>query len=468
MERAATQCAIHILDFQADEEVVIFCGPGNNGGDGLAIARILWRIKGIRPRVILLTKGNGSADYQINLKKWLAISQVEYFDAAHPPEMEGKLIIDALFGSGLNRPLEGIYKQAVELINQSNSKIISIDIPSGLLADSSIQNNTAIQADETLTFQCLKLAFLMPEIERYSKKITVINIHLNKTFEQEEPADWYLTEESNIRKIYQPRSRFANKGTFGYAALFAGSYGMMGAAVLSARGCLRSGVGKLACIVPEEGYTIMQSAVPEALCKVSGKYFLSEHIELDGFNVLGIGPGIGDLDEHRNLLSQIFERFRKPVVIDADALNVISQHKELLEQIPSGSIITPHPKEFDRLFGKTDNHFERCRRAIKMAGKLQINILLKGRYTLIAAPDGKGYFNATGNAGMATGGSGDVLTGMITGLLAQNYSPLHAAILGAWLHGLAGDLAAQSLSEESLIAGDLIDFLGKAFLQILT
>ncbi|HEY5393532.1 MAG TPA: NAD(P)H-hydrate dehydratase, partial [Hanamia sp.] len=294
------------------------------------------------------------------------------------------------------------------------------------------------------------------------------NIGLSEAFENNEKTKFEWLDDNMITSIYHPRSEFSNKGTFGYACLLAGSYGMMGAAVLSSRACLRSGVGKLTTYTCEAGYTVFQTCVPEAMCKVFGKKFIKDAKDFSDFDVIGIGPGIGKYDSHKALLKSVFEHFKKPMVIDADALNILSENKNLYKLIPENSIITPHPKEFERLFGKSNSDFDRVNLAFEKAKELKIYIVLKGHFTLIATPDGKGYFNSTGNAGMATAGAGDVLTGIITALVAQKYSPLDACIFGVYLHGLAGDIAARHLSKEALIANDIIANLGNAFKTIET
>lgn len=240
---------------------------------------------------------------------------------------------------------------------------------------------------------------------------------------------------------------------------------MMGAAILSAQGCLRSGVGKLTCYTCNSGYTIMQTSVPEAMCKTSGEDYITNIEGLENFDVIGVGPGIGQYDEHVQWLKQIFE-LNKPMVIDADALNVMSKHKELLGKIPANSILTPHPKEFERLFGKSKNEIEQQDLAMKMAVQYQITIVLKGHCTFIATPEDKGFYNSSGNAGMATGGSGDVLTGVLTGLLAQKLPPDNAATFGVFLHGLAGDLAAKDESIHAMKASDIHEYIGKAYLRL--
>ena len=300
-------------------------------------------------------------------------------------------------------------------------------------------------------------------MEWYHEKVELLDIKLSKEFEAHTKSSYELVDHQFIQTIYTPRRAFSHKGNFGHACLIAGSYGMMGASVLGATACVRSGVGKLTCFIPKTGYTILQSAIPEAMCKVFGKKFI-EGIDDDfDFDVLAIGPGIGQVPSHPELLKNIFKKFKKPMVIDADALNVLSQHTSLYKKIPAESILTPHPKEFERLFGKTSSDFATIELALKKAEELSIYIVLKGHHTFIATPFGKGYFNSTGNPGMATGGSGDVLTGIITGLLAQKYSSLHACLLGVYLHGLAGDLASHALSQEALKAGDIIAYLPAAY-----
>ena len=293
-----------------------------------------------------------------------------------------------------------------------------------------------------------------------------MDIGLSPQYSDKEKSVFELVDKSQVERIYTPRKAFANKGNFGYACLVAGSYGMMGAAILSARACLRSGAGKLTCYICKEGYLIMQAAVPEAMCKIFGNTFIKDVENFKSFDAVGIGPGIGNHLSHKQLLQKVFKNSKKPVVMDADALNVLSSDHALYKSIPPQSIITPHPKEFERLFGKSNNDFERIDMALKKAKELNIFIVLKGHHTLIAAPEGKGYFNSTGNAGMATAGAGDVLTGIITGLLAQKYSSLHACIMGVYLHGLAGDIAAAKLSQEAMVAGDIIDNLGEGFKQL--
>jgi ADP-dependent NAD(P)H-hydrate dehydratase / NAD(P)H-hydrate epimerase len=467
MERAAAKCVHWLTENNYNKKhFQIFCGKGNNGGDGLAIARMLVQNK-IAATVYILEFGNiGSPDFQINLARLHECSTDIHFIQSpefFPVIKSDAVIIDALFGTGLNKPLQGISEALVNHINNCKAAIVAIDLPSGLAADSSSKNNTVIKATHTLSFQNYKLAFLLPENENYCGGIHLLNIGLHKNFETEEAAVFELTDLHSIKAIYKPRNKFSHKGNYGHAALLCGSYGMMGAAILSANACLRSGVGKLTCIIPKCGYSILQNAVPEAMCLVSGDDYILSASEIKKFDAVGIGPGIGLHPSHTTLLREIFLQINKPILLDADALNIIGDNPSLLSLIPAKCILTPHPKEFERLFGTSANDFDRINLALKKSKELHLYIVLKGHHTFISTPNGKCYFNNTGNAGMATAGSGDVVSGIITGLLAQHYTPLQACLMGVYLHGLAGDFAAAKLSPEAMIAGDIVQYIGEGF-----
>ncbi len=469
MERAAQACFSWLVaaGWQGSS-IYIFCGKGNNGGDGLALAHILQQLN-LTVKVYILEMGKkGSADFEINLKKYKACSAEIYFINAvenFPVIKKDALIIDALFGTGLSRPLEGLAKLLVLYLNDLKAIKIAVDVPSGLFADATSLNQTVCKVAHTLSFQSYKLAFLMAENEAYCGAISILDIGLNNSFKINEPAAYEMVEETLIKSIYKKRSAFANKGTYGYAALICGSMGMMGAAVLASRSCLRSGSGKLTGIIPGCGYNIYQTSIPEAMCIVSGEDHIAAVADLEKYNAVGIGSGLGDYESYKKLLPAVFKKSRQ-LVVDADALNFLAQNKELLKLLPENSILTPHPGEFERLFGKTANDFEKIKLCSQKAKELNVYIILKGHFTFIAAPKGKALFNSTGNAGMATAGSGDVLTGLLTGLLAQGYSPMQSCLLGTYLHGLAGDLAAEELSMEAMLAGDIIDFFGKAYLSL--
>jgi NAD(P)H-hydrate epimerase len=473
MERAAGKCVGWLEEKMPWNAVYhVFCGKGNNGGDGLAIARMLAG-KNYKVTVYIPELGQkGTEDFRSNLerlKEYPAISiQFIKTEKDFPSFSEADIIIDAIFGSGLNRQLEGVIAELVEYINDSNCKTIAIDIPTGMFVDRSSKKNQLILAHHTLSFQCLKMAFLVAENAQYTGEIHILDIGLHEGFYQSLASVHEWVDEKLIYSIHKPRKRFAHKGNFGHALIVAGSYGKMGAAVLSVKACLRSGAGLLSSHIPQCGYDIMQISVPEAMVMTDthSSFITKMEGDLTRFETIGIGPGIGTASETKMLLREIFDTFRHPLVLDADALNIIGSQKDLLKMIPQGSLLTPHPKEFERLFGESANDFDRIQLALQKAKELNVVILLKGHHTFIATPDAKGFFNSTGNAGMATGGSGDVLTGILTGLLAQGYSSIEAALLGVYLHGMAGDIAAQKLSMEAMSAGDIVENMGASFLKI--
>ncbi len=473
MERAATACVNWVTkEYPEATSFGIFCGKGNNGGDGLAIARMLLE-RNYPVTIYILEFGHlGTDDFQTNLARLhklpgADIHFIQTEENIHPVPKD-QVIVDALFGSGLNRALEGITAKLVEHINNSGCDIISIDVPSGLFTDRSSGGATCIHARHTLSFQCYKPAFLFAENGEATGDVHLLDIGLHPGYYQHLAVQFEWVDDGTIRTIYKPRKRFAHKGNFGHALLVAGSYGKIGAAVLAARACLRCGAGLLTCHVPRCGYDILQVAVPEAMLLTDFNSSFNTKIEedLSKYESIGIGPGIGTASETKMMLRDILDTYRNPVILDADALNLIAAQKDLLKLIPPGSVLTPHPKEFERLFGESANDFDRVQLALQKAKELNCIIILKGHHSFIATADGKGFFNSTGNPGMATAGSGDVLTGILTGLLAQGYSSIETAILGVYLHGLAGDLAVAEHSEEALVAGDILQYLGMAFISL--
>jgi NAD(P)H-hydrate epimerase len=472
MERAAQKCVNWLLENKIPlQQVKIFCGKGNNGGDGLAIARLLIE-QGFGVIVYILEFGKlGSDDFQSNLQRLhhLPVDIVFIQSADHFPIIEkDAIVIDALYGSGLNKPLDGLSADLVQHINKSNAIIIAIDLPSGLFMDASSKGHTVIKAQHTLTFQCYKLALLVAENAPFIGEVHVLDIGLHPDFLKKETAAFSLVEEDLIKALFKPRNRFAHKGHFGHALIVGGSYGKTGALVLAAKACLRSGAGLVTAYIPTSCYQIIQATVPEAMAIMDdAKHFIS-HLpnEVEKFSVIGLGPGLGTEKETQKAIIKLIQLVQKPIVLDADALNCLSLNKEVLSSLPSNSILTPHPKEFERLFGACNNDFERIEIAQQKAIELKLIIVLKGHHTLIALPGGEAYFNTTGNAGMAKGGSGDVLTGMITAFVSQGYTPTNAALLGVYLHGLAGEFAAHALSMEAMLPTDLIQFLPQCFIQM--
>ncbi|HLZ89926.1 MAG TPA: NAD(P)H-hydrate dehydratase [Puia sp.] len=469
MERAAASCLAWLeKSGYLDRSFSIYCGKGNNGGDGLALARML-SVLDCPVTVHILEFGNiGTEDFQGNLARIhqtpVEVRFVQGPEHFHPVPPDD-ILIDALLGSGLNRKLEGVTAQLVDHLNASGNEIIAIDIPTGLFVSRSARGNTVIRATHTLSFQAYKPAFLMPENEAWVGEVHILDIGLHPGFLRQTGSEAELLDPVIIGDIFKPRKSFAHKGNFGHALLVAGSYGKMGAAVLAARACLRTGSGLLTCDIPGCGYGILQTALPEAMLVMDPDDRIHTVVPdgLDRYSVVGVGPGLGQDERTVAFLYTLLQRYRKPVVADADALNILASHPDLLPMLPPYSILTPHPKEFERLFGSSADDYARLEKAREEARKWQCIIVLKGHYTYIAMPGGKGYFNSTGNPGMAKGGSGDVLTGILTALLGQSYSPGAAAVLGVYLHGLAGDLAADTHSQESMLPSDLTDHLGKAF-----
>ena len=461
MERAAQSCVDWIAEnILKQGPFRIFCGKGNNGGDGLAIARLLLE-KGYQVAVYILEFGaRGTDDFQLNLHRLHQLTrEINFIQSAEyfPDLTREDIIIDALYGSGLNRPLQLLNKELVEHINRSRSVVISIDVPSGMAIDRNSKSHPVIRAKYTLTFQSLKLCFLIAENAAYFGRVQILNIGLDPGFLDNVETVYQMINRDQVLTGLHERKDFAHKGHYGHALLIAGSKGKTGAALLAARACLRTGAGLLTVSLPEETHQTLNQFLPEAMTADR-----NAAIAFEKFNVIGIGPGLGTEQAVYDLLVHVFECYSKPVVLDADALNMMAAYPELLSKVPEGSILSPHPKEFDRIAGDCENEYERLDKAIHLSRQYPIVVVLKGHHTLIAA-GGRGYFNITGNAGMAKGGSGDVLTGMITALLAQGYEPLHAAKTGVYLHGLAGDLALENQSMESLLATDLIENIGKAY-----
>lgn len=473
MERAAIRCSDWITaNMPPKKNYMVFCGPGNNGGDGLAIARLLIQKENNVQVFILGNTGINSGDFLANLEQLQACTtQIELLEkeSAFPAIAPSDIVIDALFGYGLNRPLEGLSEAVVTHINHAGAPVISIDMPSGLFADKSSQGNTIIRAACTLTFQVMKLAFLLPENAPYTGTIELMDIGLHQQYYSDTPADFEIIEEAAIRSFIRPRKKFSHKGTYGNAALIAGSYGMMGAVVLGAKACMRSGAGKLTCYIPACGYTILQTAVPEAMCVTGTNEKQHTSLTLKGtYSAYAIGPGLGQYEAGSDVLESLLDKKPQRLIIDADGLNLLSDSPGLYSKIPAHTILTPHPKEFEKLFGPSANNFERLLLALEKAKTLQAYIVLKGNYSFIATPDGKGYFNPTGNPGMATAGSGDVLTGILLGLYAQHSEAEQVVLTGVYLHGLAGDIAARRQTEEALVAGDIVEQLPQAFEHLKT
>lgn len=458
--------------YSKQTRIVIFAGQGNNGADALAIARLLIE-EGYNVETVLFNPTDHlSFDCELNKQRLLKIENIEFTEVIAdfaPPALSNRdVVIDGLFGSGLNRPLTGGFAAVVNYLNQSDATIVSIDIPSGLFGEDNRNNNpeAIIHANVTLSFQFPKLAFMLSENYPYVGEWKILDIGIHPEIVYNTPCPYVYVTEEDVSSIFQPRNKFAHKGSFGHALLIAGSRGKMGAALLSSKACLRSGVGLLTVHIPQRGEQPFQSALPEAMLSFDPhKEFFTLLPDITNFSAIGIGPGLGQHLESAAALERLLQLSSKPLVIDADAINLIASNLTLINRIPERSILTPHIKEFDRIAGVSTNDFERLMKAQSFAAEHKLTLVLKGAYTAICTSEGNVYFNSTGNPGMATGGSGDVLTGVILGLLAQGHEPETAAVAGVFIHGTAGDLAAMYRSEESIIAGDITEMLGKAFKQ---
>lgn len=473
MERAAQRCVDWLISKYPQGTVFqIFCGVGNNGGDGLAIARMLGQNKYAVNCHILRFSDNSSADFDTNYARLLK-STVECLVITTQEEIKSLslsegIIIDCLLGTGITRATSGILESLIDTMNVSPLQKIAIDIPSGLYCEqSNLENDVIVHAKYTLTFQAPKLNFFFPENDKYVGEVVVLDIGLNQQFIQKLQTPWQTIERDNIVKMLKERAKFSHKGSFGHASIIAGSTGKMGAAILAGRACLRSGVGLLTYVTPKNGDEILQTSVPEAMTII-----LKEDDVIGGKlpklpdSTIGVGPGIGTLTATKQFVEEVLKTTEQPMVIDADALNILSYHPELKNYIPKKSILTPHPKEFERLVGAFSNCHQRLEKQLAFAKEYDCFVLVKGAHSCITTPSGGVYFNTTGNPGMASGGSGDVLTGIITSLLAQSYTSKDAILIGVYIHGLAGDFAAKNLGEPSMIASDIIDFIPEAFLSL--
>lgn len=475
MERAAEALTIAVTNrWDNDTPVVAFAGPGNNGGDALAVTRMLIE-RGYDAKAYLFNvSGKLSADCMENRRRLMALRQdalCEVTQEFDPPKLStDTLVLDGLFGSGLNKPLSGGFAAVVKYINQSDATVVSIDIPSGLMTENNTYNvkQNIISANYTLTLGRKKLSMMFADCQQFLGEVHVLDIGLSKEFAEQTEARFEVIEGREMRRIVRPRDAFAHKGSMGHALIVAGCYGMAGAAVLAAKACLRSGAGKVTVHTPKKNNDILQISVPEAIVQLDrDENIFVQATDSNKYSALGIGPGIGTGDTTAIAVMTQIRSARIPVVIDADALNILAQHRSWLQQLPEGIIFTPHPKEMDRLCDSVPvDDYDRLMKACEMAQRLHGYVILKGHYSALCMPNGTIYFNSTGNAGMATAGSGDVLTGIITALLARGYSQSEAAKLGMYLHGLAGDLAAHDLGMESLVASDIIAYLPKAFTSL--
>ena len=474
MERASKALADWLITcYPPTARIAVFAGPGNNGGDALAVARLL---AGLNFPVDLYLPAFGSkrsGASLINLERLKEIGQVPIVDLNNRTEFPDltnyDLLLDGLYGYGLNRPLEGFACEVVDWINQSGVEVVSIDLPSGLLSEENGDNTgSVIRATYTLTLEFPKLSLFFSENGPFFGNWEVISFGLSEKAIDETKTKLFFLDQESVSAILKRRKIFSHKGSYGHGLLLSGSKGKYGAAQLAAKGALRAGLGLLTTHLPEAGSNILQIALPENMTSTDpGKDFITGLPDLDKYSALAAGPGIGTNIKTQEVVSQLIEQVKVPLVLDADALNILAQNPAWIKKLRFETILTPHPVEFDRLSGialKSDE--ERFFMGEQFVASYGVILILKGAFTRIFFPDGTVCFNSTGNPGMATAGSGDVLTGILLGLLCQGYSPREAALLGVYLHGKSADLRVGSSAEESLLAGEIADYLGDAYASL--
>ncbi len=436
--------------------IAVYCGRGNNGGDGLAIARLLVQLGYTFVNVLVAGfGGKASPDFSINLQKLHAagIGSFELTDSSQEVEQGADIIIDALLGSGLNRPLSGAMALLADRLNASKAHIVSVDVPTGLYSEGHEDANAkAVRSHLVITFHQPRLSFLLPECAPFVRKFIVADIGLDVPYLNASETPYRLLQDTDIGERLRPRAAFSHKGTYGHALVLAGSAKSMGAAILSSAACVYTGAGLTTACIPASGLSALNARLPEAMALLREGSQLPGPLEWHQYNSIAVGPGLGTEEAAHLLLKEVLNKYSRPMVLDADALTILSQHNELMAAIPKGSVLTPHMKEFDRLFGQHTSWWERLKTGRVQAGRLHCYILLKNRYSILFCPDGLCIFNPTGSPAMATGGMGDVLSGMLASLLAQAYSPEDAALLAMYLHGLCG----QQDMHYVLPAGELI------------
>ncbi|PID71361.1 MAG: bifunctional ADP-dependent NAD(P)H-hydrate dehydratase/NAD(P)H-hydrate epimerase [Flavobacteriales bacterium] len=450
--------------------VRIFCGTGNNGGDGLVIARHLHQ-HGYHVKIYVLNCGNNRTDLFIKnyerLKEIGVWPEMITCTSGFPEVSENDMVIDAIFGLGLSRPPQDLLKVAIQFINNTNAFVLSVDFPSGLYADKPVTDKeSVVKAYHTLTFQTPKLAFLLPDNKEFIQDWTVLDIGLDQNYIEKAKTDYYLMEREDVKSIYQPRNKFAHKGNFGHTLLIGGSKGKIGAMTLSVKAAVKVGSGLVSALIPDCGYNILQTTVPEAMAETNGADVITDFKYTSDASIIALGMGLGQ----DNLMQKGFVTFiktnKKPLLIDADGLNILAKNKALLNKLTENTVLTPHPKEFERLVGKWKNDYDKLKKLLKFSAKYKLIVVLKGAYTAVAYDQGI-YFNGIANPALATGGSGDVLSGIISGLMAQHYHPFSAALLGVYLHSSAADIAMRDESVETFVASDIIKYLPNAFKALL-
>lgn len=475
MERAAMACFRRLIKLvKLDEEIIVFCGKGNNGGDGLAIARLLIE-QGFECRALIINyKPEFSSDAETNYKRVKEKYPTRIFEINNIEELktfptEGNhIVIDALLGTGINKATDGLLAEVIDVINEKFIKIICVDIPSGLFPDASSKDNKSIvRSNLTLTFQLPKLAFMMADNKQFVPEFEILNIGLSEEAIAANDSMFYYTTKKDVTSLLKPRGKFSHKGTYGHALLLAGSKGKSGAALIAAKACLRSGSGLLTVHSTQNTLDSLLVTLPEAMSEADNNPdYITEVHHPENYQAIGFGPGVGQEEDTQQALKKILQYYTGKLIIDADGLNILSDNKTWLTFLPANSILTPHPKEFERLTEKHHNDFDQLKAAKHFSLKNRCLVILKGAHTAVVMPDGNVFFNSSGNAGLAKGGSGDGLTGIILGLLSRGYNAPQASLIGTFIHGFAADVYTNKKSVESVLITDVIDSLGKAFKKL--
>ena len=475
MERAAMACfkrLIKLIDVK--ETIYIICGKGNNGGDGLAIGRLLFE-RGYNVNIFVInhkSEFSTNAETNFNLFKTKFPENIYEINSAEELKEQLKdnnaIVVDAILGNGINKPIGNFLSEIIKLINQRFSKIISIDVPSGLFIDNtSKESENIIRSSLTFTFQFPKIAFLLAENSQYVPEFEILDIGLSAKGVDEHSTNNYYVTKYDVFPLLKKRNKFDHKGSYGHALLFAGSKGKAGAAIISSLGCMRSGAGLLTVHSTNEALASLLQHLPEAMGEHdSNENFITEINKPENFDAVAFGPGIGLHNDSQQVLKKLLNFYQGPLVIDADGLNALSENKTWLNFLPAQTILTPHPKEFERLTEKCENDFERLKILKQFSLKYNCIVILKSAHTVIAMPDGNLFFNSSGNPGLAKAGSGDALTGIILGLLSRGYNSPQAALIGTFIHGFAADLCLKNMSMESILITDVIAHLPKAFKKL--
>lgn len=490
MERAATAAFSWIYDFILNSKyrynIVVVCGPGNNGGDGISISRRLI-FNGFDTKVFVISQGKLSKDCKSQLDILAQYTKSIKFiksqdDVAKLEEVLNPpiLLIDAIFGTGLKESPTDVFASVINTINRFKLKyssnllnsqfvVISIDIPSGLFCDDNSNNKgPIIQADFTLSFQIPKLCFFLPYSGKFVNQWILLPIGLLDDAIESENTNYYCITPQVIRSFLRGRSLWSHKGTYGHTLLIGGSIGKGGAIIMAGKAAAKVGSGLTTIRAPQYLVSSIASIAPECMVSPdSDNFIVSDIPPLKNFTSIAIGPGLGVYPQTKSVVKKLIYESSAPLVFDADALNILAEEKTWLEFLPPNTILTPHPGEFKRLFGTFASEEEELSFIQNFSVKKNVIIVLKRRHTLIALPNGKCFFNTTGNPSLAKGGSGDVLTGVIAGLISRGYPPHEAAMLGTFLHGLASDIFAKENNPETLLPLDIISYLTIAFNYIL-